>query len=207
MKAPVARPSLAFAVVLCVLAVVAGGGSAWWSVRHAAQWGTAAGPWRVSLMAGSVDADLKTRARIAVGGLLALNRDETMYYVAATDSAGRALRSRCSYRISGQPPAARWWSLTAYADDFLLFDDAQHRYSINSATAALDGEGRFTAYAGPSSPATGAPAVTPGGGRWLPTPGDCGLVLTLRVYNPAPALQAAPASLAPPRIDLLGSCA
>lgn len=184
---------------LAVAGVLLGLASAWWAVTRAAQLGDAAGPWRVSLLAGSAQADALTRARVARGGLLALNREETMYFVASTDSAGAPLRSRCSYRVSGAPPEARWWSLTAYADDFFLFADDQHRYSVSSANAALDAQGRFALRTGPQPPAG---ATEP----WLPTPGDRGLVLTLRVYNPSAALQAQPQSLQPPRIERQGAC-
>ena len=183
-----------------VAGVVLGLASAWWALRGVGHFGVAAGPWRASLLAGSADADAYTRARVALGGLLALNRDETMYYVAAIDSDGRALRSRCSYRVSGLPPPGRWWSVTAYAEDFFLFADAQRRYSLNGATAVLDAQGRFALVSGPQAPAG---ATEP----WLPTPGDRGLVFTLRVYNPAAELQARPDSLQPPRIERLGACA
>jgi hypothetical protein len=185
---------------LAVVAGVALGlGSAWWALRGVGHFGVAAGPWRASLLAGSADADPYTRARVAIGGLLALNRDETMYYVAGTDSDGQALRSRCSYRVSGLPPPGRWWSVTAYADDFFLFADPQRRYSLNGATAKLDAQGRFAVVTGPQAPAGGAEP-------WLPTPGDRGLLFTLRVYNPAAGLQARPDSLQPPQIQRLGAC-
>jgi hypothetical protein len=130
-----------------------------------------------------------------------LNRDETMYYVATTDSAGRALRSRCRYRISGPAPAARWWSVTAYAEDRFLFPNAERRYSLNGGTAPLDARGHFAFESGPTSPAGNPPAVP-----WLPTPGDRGLSFTLRLYNPSAGLAAAPALLAAPTIERLGSC-
>lgn len=188
------------ALAAVVAGVALGLGSAWWVLRGVGHFGVAAGPWRASLLAGSADADAYTRARVALGGLLALNRDETMYYVAATDSDGRALRSRCSYRVAGLPPPGRWWSVTAYADDFFLFADTQRRYSVNGATAVLDAQGRFALVSGPQAPAG---ATEP----WLPTPGDRGLLFTLRVYNPAAGLQARPDSLQPPRIERLGGCA
>lgn len=187
-----------------VLAIAAGLASAWGLLGTSATFGEAAGPWRVSLLAGSADADLYTRARVAIGGLLALNRQETMYYLASTDSAGAPLRSRCTYRVSGRPPAARWWSVTAYADDHFLFADEARRYSVNGASAPLDASGRFAFVSAPRPPAHAASGA--GGQRWLPTPGDRGLLFTLRVYNPAPALAAAPASLDPPRIERLGDC-
>jgi hypothetical protein len=206
---------LATAAGVLGLGVAIGLTSAWLAVRREA--GIAAGPWRASLLAGSADADAWTRARVAIGGLLALNREETMYYVATHDSAGAPLRSRCSYRVTGTPPAARWWSVTAYADDFFLFEAPQRRYSVNGETARLDARGRFAFLTGPSEPAGARPmqATATGGTAsaapapaepWLPTPGDRGLLLTLRVYNPEAALQAAPASLDPPRIEPVGGC-
>ncbi len=184
--------------------VVAGGlllglGLTWLSVKTLAPTTLAVGPWQLSLLAGSRDADPYTRARVALGGLLALNRSETMYYLAFEDSAGQALRARCQYRITGAPPPARWWSLTAYADDHFLFADPQHRYSVNGAQAVLDAQGRFDIRTGPGQ--AGAERVD------LGTPGQGGMVLALRVYNPEPALQAAPQGLQAPRIERQGDCA
>lgn len=181
-------------------AVALGAGSAWMLLRNLsgfAAGGVAVGPWRTSLLTGSTDADPYTRARVALGALLALNRDETMYYLAHTDSDGRALRSACRYRVSGPAPAARWWSVTAYADDNFLFEDARHRYSLSSRNAVLDAQGRFALVSGPDDA---------GGATWLPTPGDRGLIFALRLYNPQPALAAAPGSLVAPRIERLGEC-
>jgi hypothetical protein len=192
-------PGWRWLIALSIGGIALGLGSAWLALRASASFGHANGPWRASLLAGSADADLYTRARVAAGGLLALNRGETMYFVAATDSAGRPLRARCAYRIAGTPPPGRWWSLTAYADDHYLFADAQRRYSINGATARLDAAGRFAVATGPEPPAEGTTA-------WLPTPGDGGLVLTLRVYNPAPTIQADPAALEAPSITPAGNC-
>lgn len=194
--ARVRRWALEAAVVL--LGVVLGLGSLWWWTRSVSTLGTAAGPWRASLLAGSADADPWTRLRVAVGGLLALTRSETLYYLADHDSTGQPLRTRCRYRVHGTPPDARWWSITAYAGDHFLIANDERRYSVNGATAALDAQGRFSVSTGPVAPGGGTP--------WLPTPGDHDLLLALRVYNPGMALQADPATLAPPRIDLLGAC-
>ena len=197
---PSRRKRLAAALVLYLGAVALGLGSAWWELRHATWSGNLVkvGPWTSSTLAGSTDADMYTRARVALEGLLALGRDETMYYVARHDDAGRPLRSDCSYRVEGLPPTARWWSITAYADDLFLFDAPNRQYSLNSGTARLDASGRFALMTGPN-------AIE--GLHWLPTPGQRGLVLTLRLYNPAPDLQAAPARLQPPSIKAIGACA
>lgn len=181
-----------------MLGVALGLGSLWWWARPAHTLVAAAGPWRASLLAGSADADPWTRLRVALGGLLALTRSETLYYLADHDSGGQPLRTRCRYRVHGTPPDARWWSITAYAGDHFLIANDERRYSINGATAALDAQGRFSVSTGPIAPGAGTP--------WLPTPGDRALLLALRVYNPGPALQADPATLAAPHIELLGAC-
>jgi hypothetical protein len=203
-----------------LLGVVLGVGTAWWAIRNggAAQSLVKVGPWETSLLAGSPNADSYTRARVAVVGLLALGRDETIYYVARTDSTGQALRSQCQYRIDGLAPPARWWSLTAYADDHFLFEAPQDRFSLNGATAQLDQRGEFHVLTGPTKPAGGDSSPTdqvipsasahPSNAAlaWLPTPGDRGLELTLRLYHPLPALQQDPRGLIAPTIKRVGSC-
>jgi len=184
--------------------IALGIGSAWWVLKS--PWSAPSvqsGAWQTSTVAGSANADMYTRSRIAVGALLALSREETLYYVADRDDAGQPLRSACSYRIEGTPPPARWWSITAYADDFFLFANDAHRYSLNGGAARLDAQGRFALLSGPQDPNPPA-AATPT--HWLPTPGDRGLIFTLRLYNPDAALAAAPATLAPPSIRRVGAC-
>ena len=190
---------LGVAAALYLSAVALGLGSAWWVLRAApaGPHQVSVGAWVTSTLAGSPDADAYTRARVALEGLLALSRDETMYYVARTDDNGRALRSVCAYRIEGAPPPARWWSITAYADDHFLFDVPNRQYSLNGRAARLDAQGSFALTTGPA-PQSGL--------HWLPTPGDRGVVLTLRLYQPAALLQAAPANLAAPSIRPIGSC-
>ena len=190
---------LAIASLLYLGAVALGAGSAWWVLRKASWAGSVVkvGPWTGSTLAGSTDADMYTRARLALEGLLALGRDETMYYMARHDDAGQPLRSACSYRVEGLPPPARWWSITAYADDLFLFDAPNRQYSLNGSTARLDASGRFALV-------TGHKAMD--GWHWLPTPGQRGLVLTLRLYNPGSDLQAAPERLQPPSIKAIGAC-
>jgi hypothetical protein len=192
------RIAVGFALYLSAVAI--GLGSAWWGLKKSPWMITTlqVGAWESYLMAGSQDADMYTRAAVAVNALLALGRDETMYFVATRDEDGRLLRSACSYRVEGLPPKARWWSITAYADDMYLFDAPNKHYSLNGSTAQLDALGRFSLVTGPAEAKNTF---------WLPTPGQRGLVLTLRLYNPEPELQASPASLIPPSIQRLGDCA
>ena len=105
---------LAIASLFYLGAVTLGAGSAWWVLRKASWAGSVVkvGPWTGSTLAGSTDADMYTRAKVALDSLLALGRDETMYYMARHDDVGQPLRSACSYRVEGLPPPARWWSIT-----------------------------------------------------------------------------------------------
>ena len=191
---------IATATLLYLGAVALGLGSAWWVLKKS-PWlnpSVEVGAWRTNLQAGSQDAGMYTRATIAVNALLALGRDETMYFVATRDDAGHALRSKCNYRITGVPPQARWWSVTAYAEDLFLFDAPNGHYSLNGSTAKLDAAGAFAFSTGPTEQQ---------GLYWLPTPGNRALILTLRLYNPAPELQAAPQSLVAPAVQKIGDCA
>jgi hypothetical protein len=75
--------------------------------------GVSDGPWRTSLYTGSSEGGPYLRAHIAVHGLLALSREETIYYTAADDGEGNVLDGNCAYRIEGRDPPTRWWSITA----------------------------------------------------------------------------------------------
>jgi len=89
------------------------------------------GPWQASSSLGSRDAGRLARAGLALNGILALNRHEALYYFAESDSGGRRLSGRCAYRIEGEDPDARWWSLTVYGPDRFLVRNPQHRYSAD----------------------------------------------------------------------------
>ncbi len=175
-------------------ALVLGLGSAWLAVRGGMASGQIEnGPWRTSLVAGSADADLYTRARIAIGGLLALAPSETIYFTASTDADGEPLVAGCDYRVEGEELAARWWSLTAYgADHFLIPNDAG-RYSFSQTTLTREPRGPWAMRVSPESQP----------GDWLPS-GRSGeahaFSITLRLYNPELSVYAAPAATPLPRI-------
>lgn len=235
-KRPWWQQALLGLVVLFVASAI-GVGSAWWVLKRTAESShyVKIGPWQSSTLTGSLKADMYTRARVALHGLLALGRDETMYFVAYDDEQGRPLRSECTYMIQGHAPQARWWSLTAYARDLYLFDVPSKSYTLSSAQAVLDHDGRFFVTVGPKpfgkvrvkmfERATPDATASSNGKDsqqvaltpveivehvvempWLATLPDQGLVLTIRLYNPAAGLQAAPRSFEAPRIVQLGGC-
>jgi hypothetical protein len=146
------------------------------------------GPWRTSLLTGSAQSGLYLRASVALHGLLALNRNETIYYTAVTDSAGDTLRGDCSYTVAGRDPPSRWWSVTAYGpDDYLI--PGSNRYSVTKNSVAHDRTGGFSASVSQKPQVADGIAVAPGP-----------FSLTLRLYNPDPKVAADPAHVVLPVI-------
>lgn len=138
------------------------------------------GAWKTNLTAGSTKSTAFSRAFVAVHGLFALNRRETVYYTAATDSGGRRLDGHCRYEITGIQPDARWWSITAYGADGYLIPNPSNRYSVAKTDSAQ--LGAFTVLVGGAA----------GGHDWIPV-GPGRFSLTLRLYNPGPSLILDPA--------------
>jgi hypothetical protein len=180
------------------LSIALGLFSAYQSVRSGFAGGEVSnGPWRTSFVTGSTEADLYTRARVALGGLLALAPSETVYWTAARDGDGRPLDARCDYRVTGEELPARWWSVTFYAADQFLVENDAGRYSFSQTTLAR-------AQGGPWSLIVSSEPQPGDGVNWLPSgkPGAAGpFSLTLRLYNPQPAVYQQPATIALPSIQ------
>jgi hypothetical protein len=147
------------------------------------------GPWRTSLSTGSSQGGPYLRAYVAVHGLLALSRAETIYYNASKDSEGDVLDSHCSYRIEGRDPPARWWSITAYgADDFLIQNPAD-RYSVSMNSIARAADGTFVVTVSKAQAEA----------NWIPVTAGR-FDLTIRLYNPQTSVAAGPEHPALPTI-------
>ena len=190
---------LAVALGVLVVAVILALASVWWALLRApsSSQSVIVGPWQTSLVTGSVDADIYTRARVAIGGLFALNRSEAIYFSAAQDDDHRPLRARCVYLVEGRPVAARWWSITAYADDHFLIPNAANRFSFNMGNLKLGPDGTFKVMVSPSEQS----------GHWLPTgDGSGGFNLLFRLYNPSPQIAADPGTVRLPTIKQIGAC-
>lgn len=164
--------------VAVIVGLGAGVGGAAYTVRSGALGsGMSIGPWRTGTDFGTAEATARTRAVVALSGLLALPAREARYYTAATDDAGAPLDGRCSYRVTGGPLPGRWWSLTLYDDAGYLVPNAVGVYSVESAALASDERAAWTI--------TVAPGRRPG--HWLPTGRVERFQLTLRTYLPPDA--------------------
>ena len=157
------------------------------------------GPWSTGRDLGTADASARTRAIVALKGLLALPAREARYYTATTDDAGRPLDGRCRYRVDGSALPARWWSLTLYDSDGYLVANRQGRFSVESATVqktdglpwnahgeVVDADYR-SARSDPNAFVHWAIEVSPApenGPNAIPTAGLHRFQLTLRLYLP-----------------------
>lgn len=152
------------------------------------------GPWSTSLDTGSSEGGPYLRARIAVHGLLALSREETVYYSALRDSDGAGLDGNCSYRLEGRDPPTRWWSITAYGSDDFLIPNEVNLYSVSKNSVARNADGSFAATLSKDK----------ADGNWIPiAPGRFNL--TFRLYNPGSDVIADPAHVPLPTIRK-GTC-
>ena len=156
--------------------------------RHLA---VADGPWITFIGTGRDSADPYTRAAVALAGLYAMSSREAVYYTAFRDGHDRPLRGRCSYRLEGTAPPARWWSITLYGADSYLVANAAHRYAWDATTLPADADGRYRITV----------SATPQPEHWLPAPAQGSFSLTLRLYGPADAVRRDPAHVALPGIQ------
>ena len=182
---------LARTALVVFAALVLGLGSAVAAIEVVASRGTVrVGAWTTSTTLGSGASGLYERAATAAHALFVLNRSQTIYYRARVDDAGARLRADCDYEIRGRPPAARWWSLTAYGVDDYLLANEPGRHSFSGRTIALEPDGGYVVRA----------SARPQPGNWLPLGGHGGVYFTLRLYNPPPELAARPTTAPLPTI-------
>jgi hypothetical protein len=159
---------------LVALAGIGGGiGSALLATRGGLINVVTAGAWSTNATNGATSADPWTRATVARGGLLALSAEQAVYFDRSTDSEGRVLDERCTYRLSGGPQPAAWWSVTLYSKDQFLARNTDGAASIDATRA---GTGTWTATLGPDRPAEG---------HWISTRASQQPLLMLRLYRPA----------------------
>jgi hypothetical protein len=148
---------------------------------------------------GDYGRDFDLRAAIAVVGLGANTPQEAVYPSAITDSEGRLLDGRRSYRLvfpRGQlPPDRAFWSLTMYDIDGYLVANDSGRYAIGDSHPPLRKRADGAVEVAVQAERPADPDV-----NWLPPP--AGLFrLNLRIYAPRPA--ALNGDWKPPPVELV----
>jgi len=157
------------------------------------------GDWVTSVATGSSDAGVMLKATIAIGGLLASTRENSMYYQLSS-VAGEPLRLNCRYRIEGNDYAADWWSITAYGWDSYLIPNSQKKYSFNNEDIARNADGSWViTVAANEQPGNWLPVGPSGAPAWRKL-SDYDFDLLLRLYTPGDEYLASPQSAALPRV-------
>ena len=159
------------------------------------------GDWATSIATGSQDAGVMLKASVALGGLLASTRENSMYYRLSTVE-GKPLRLECRYRIEGNDYDANWWSITAYGWDNYLIPNATKRYSFNNENLVRNEDGSWEIFVD----------VLEREGNWLPIgpsgsdnwrkPGNYDFDLLLRLYTPGEAYLENPQVAALPTVTV-----
>lgn len=137
--------------------------------------------WVGDLSQGSPEASPYVRARIARHGLLAMAKSEAIYFTRDKDDDGEPFREGCSYRLSGGPLPAGWWSITLYNAENFLPVNSDEALSFDASRA---GEGRWTAVISDTAPSDGS--------GWISSRNAGRFDLTLRLYMPEAAALSAP---------------
>lgn len=164
-------------LVLVTLVIAVGGGAAsvWYALQ--VQEGVGAvtvGSWIAYPSMGAPDADPYSKARAAREGLLALGRAEGIAFFAARDAGGEPLLRKCSYRIEGTTPPARFWTLFATDPSLhVLSGERSRRSALQSLAILRNSDNSFAVAIGPD----------PTPGSWLNVSGDGPMVLVLTFYD------------------------
>lgn len=157
------------------LALGLGAWSAGWALQQSADLGTAeVGPWRANPLAGSMDADPYSKARLAKIGNLTLGIGEGIVFRATHDSAGNVLRRECTYRLRGHTPPARVWTLAAFTPNGRLIQAGDGRVGWLVSRGLMRAEDNSVEIAV-------SPVAMPG--NWLAVSGSGSYVLALTLYD------------------------
>ena len=176
------------------LGLMAGLISGWWAITGGMGGQNYSG-WYGSSVTGSQDADPWLRARVAVAGLLALNKSQAIYFTRKTDDAGEPLREDCRYRVTGGALPGQWWSVTVYASDNYLPLNDDDALSFDATEVKPNAAGQWTAVLAPVRPADGE--------AWASTRKAGKFDITLRIYQPNAQAQGNYASIPMPRVTKL----
>ena len=153
------------------------------------------GPWETYPYAGTAEADPYSVAIYTRGAKIPLASGEGVDLIARTDSVGDTLQPMCRYRIHGQTPTARLWTLTATNGSGRLMKTLPGRSNLTSRQLLREPDGSFDIVA----------STTPQPGNWLPLAEDPfnaeGLRFNLRLYDAPVSTGSALKGVSMPVID------
>ncbi len=172
------RPPIQFflpnLMLAAVVALVVGIGSAYLAVDRGRLFGEVQlGEWTAYPTAGTPDADPYSAATTARTGQVPLGSGEGLAFFADRDNAGDRLTAACDYRLSGQTPPARMWTLTAINTKGALLNTDAGRVALDSREILRKPNGDFNIEV--------STKARPG--NWLPVAGSEPITLVLRLYD------------------------
>ncbi len=165
--------------------------TAWLAVRSPAPIDTIEiGAWQAWPNAGTADADPYSRARLARTGEIPLGSGEGLTLLALTDDAGDPLTHSCDYRIVGQTPPARLWTVALEDPDGRVVDGVDGAAALGSDTLlrATDGSFEITLSAEPQT------------GNWISTKNAERFRIVVRLYDTTARTGTELTTLSMPRI-------
>lgn len=174
------------------VALALGLGSAWYMVE-APRIGIEVGRWRAVPSVTAESADPYTRARVARSGEIPMGAGEGLVFVADRDESGAGLAGSCIYRIVGETPTSRLWTLSVVDGSGALPATVTGRTHLTSREILRDVSGHFEITV----------SATARAGNWLPSPASGPESLVLRLYDTPVALSPG-AETAMPRIEREG---
>lgn len=167
--------------------------SGWWAITGG-MGGRSYSGWTGSTVTGSTDAGPWQRARVAISGLLALNKSQAIYFTRKTDDTGDPLREECRYQVTGGSLPGQWWSVTVYAADNYLPLNDDDALSFDATEVSSDAAGQWRAVLSPTKP---------DGTVWASTRKAGSFDITLRIYQPSAPAQADFAMIPMPKVSKL----
>jgi hypothetical protein len=185
-------------LVLCAACGLALGlWSAYLTVRSPAPVDALAfGPWQAWPNAGTVDVDPYSRARLSRTGEIPLGSGEGLALLAQTDDAGEPLVSSCEYRIAGQTPPARLWTLSVENTDGHVLPERNGIAALGSDVLLRNTDGAFEI----------ALSQNPQPGNWISTQQAGEFRVVVRLYDTAVRANPALTTITMPHIQR-GPCA
>jgi hypothetical protein len=174
-----------------VLSLVVGFGSAWLTVRSPAPIDAITlGAWQAWPNAGTADADPYSRARLARTGEVPLGSGEGLALLAQSDDNGNNLVSACDYRIVGQTPPARLWTLAVEDLEGRVVRDGEAVAALGSDVLLRQPDGSFEI----------ALSKRPKPGNWISLEHAGRFRVVVRLYDTAVRTVTALTTLSMPRL-------
>ena len=161
-------------IATVAVALAVGFGLSWYALTDGRLFGAVEiGPWAAWRDVGVPAPDPYTRAFIARTGALELGASEGLQFIARTDSDNRQLDRNCSYRIDGETPVARFWTLVPVDQDGAPIARPDGPLAFHSARLARADDGSIELHV--------SKRLSPR--NWLEITGDGPFALTLTLYE------------------------